>query len=212
MEEEMVLFKSNRKKIFTLGVVLFLYFVLADCGKKNKVTSKKENVKASSSQKKSDLDLEPELKERRFFQEDAFGQPKKYIESEESTSDNKIYRPSRESAKSLSSYLGSAPGCKNGNCKNGPGIYVYDTGEVYSGGFKNDKRHGYGDIRYQDGDRYSGYFQNDKKAGTGTYWFANGSVFTGRFYDDGESAEGYLIIGKKRKECSIIRNKLNCHG
>ncbi|AXR62147.1 MORN repeat protein [Leptospira mayottensis] len=203
-------FESNRKIIFTLGVILLLCFVLADCGKKNKVTSKKENAKTSSSQKKSDLDLEPELKERRFFQEDAFGQPKKYVEPEKSYKES--YQSPKKETKSISSYLGSTPGCKNGNCKNGLGIYVYDTGEVYSGSFKNDKRHGYGDILYQDGDRYSGYFQNDKKVGTGTYWFANGSVFSGRFYDDGESAEGYLTIGKKRKECSIIRNKLNCHG
>ncbi|WP_061209042.1 hypothetical protein [Leptospira borgpetersenii] len=205
-------FESDRKIIFALGVILLLYFVLADCGKKSKVTSKKENAKTSSSRKKNDLDLEPEPRERRFFQEDAFGQPKKYVESEEFNPDNKIYRPPQKTAKSLPSYLGSTPGCKNGNCKNGSGVYVYDTGEVYSGSFKNDKRHGYGDIQYQDGDRYSGYFQNDKKAGRGTYRFVNGSVFNGRFYDDGESAEGYLTIGKKRKECSIIRNKLNCHG
>ncbi|WP_004471864.1 MORN repeat protein [Leptospira santarosai] len=201
-------FGSNRKVIFTLGVILFLSFVLADCGKKNKGTPKKENAKTSYSPKKSDLDLEPELKERKFFQEDAFGQPKKY--SEEDGSNNGTYRSPKKKTESISSYLGSAPGCKNGNCKNGPGIYVYDTGEVYSGSFKDDKRHGYGDIFYRDGDRYSGYFQNDKKVGTGTYRFANGSVFSGRFYDNGESAEGYLMIGKKRKECSIIRNKLNC--
>lgn len=83
-------FGSNRKVIFTLGVILFLSFVLADCGKKNKGTPKKENAKTSYSPKKSDLDLEPELKERKFFQEDAFGQPKKY--SEEDGSNNGTYR------------------------------------------------------------------------------------------------------------------------
>ncbi|EMY78681.1 MORN repeat protein [Leptospira weilii serovar Ranarum str. ICFT] len=203
----MVLFGSNPKIIFTLGIIL-LSFALTDCGKKNKGTAKKENT--SSSKKKNDLDLEPELKERKFFQEDALGQPKKYAEPEDSN--HEIDRPHKQETKSSASYLGSSPGCKDGNCKNGQGIYVYDTGEVYSGSFKNDKRHGTGNIHYRDGDKYSGYFQNDKKVGTGTYRFANGAVFSGRFYDDGESAEGYLNVGKKRKECSIIRNKLSCHG
>ncbi|AYV55223.1 MORN repeat protein [Leptospira kmetyi] len=208
----MVLFGSNQRIILALGIVLIASFVSVHCGKKNKTTSKKENSKTSSSQKKNDLDLEPELKERKFFQEDALGQPKKYVEPEESNSENDSYEPPKKETRSLASYLGSSPGCKNGNCKNGPGVYVYDTGEVYSGSFKNDKRHGYGNIQYKDGDKYSGYFQNDKKVGTGTYRFASGAVFSGRFFDDGESAEGHLTVGKKRKECSIIRNKMNCHG
>ncbi|EMI67347.1 MORN repeat protein [Leptospira noguchii str. Bonito] len=206
-EAAMVLFGIDRKIIFALGVVLLLFFVFLDCEKKNKGTTKKENVKTSNLQKKNkELELEPDLKERKFFQEDALGQPKKYVEEVADL------EPNREENKPISTYLGAAPGCKNGNCKSGQGIYVYDTGEVYSGTFKNDKRHGFGKIQYKDGDLYSGYFQNDKKVGTGTYRFANGAVFSGRFYDDGDSAEGHLIVGKRKKECSIIRNKLNCHG
>lgn len=51
-EAAMVLFGIDRKIIFALGVVLLLFFVFLDCGKKNKGTTKKENVKTSNLQKK----------------------------------------------------------------------------------------------------------------------------------------------------------------
>ncbi|XDD51042.1 hypothetical protein AB3N59_04485 [Leptospira sp. WS92.C1] len=199
-----------RVSIFT-GAILIFCFVSVSCGKKNKGNSKKEDSKIASSKKKNDLELEPELKERKFFQEDALGQPKKYEEPREAP-DSDRESPEPKKQKSIASYLGSSPGCKTGNCKNGNGIYVYESGEVYSGNFKNDKRHGSGMIQYRDGDRYVGNFLNDKKVGVGKYQFSNGAVFNGRFMEDGESAEGFLTVGKKRKECSIIRNKLNCHG
>ncbi|TGN01665.1 hypothetical protein [Leptospira yasudae] len=207
----MVSGRTGQQRILTLGVVLLFVFTSVACGKKNKNAPKKETSKTTGSKKKEDLDLEPELKERKFFQEDAQGQPKKYVESEESHSDEDRNLSPKKETKSLSAYVGSSPGCKSGNCRDGSGIYVYDSGEAYSGSFKNDKRHGFGNIHYRDGDKYAGYFQNDKKVGTGTYRFANGAVFSGRFFDDGESAEGFLTIGKKKKECSIIRNKMNCN-
>lgn len=204
----MVLSGTNRIAI-TIGIIFFIFFAVNDCGKKNKVTPKKENSKTSVS-KKNDLELEPELKERKFFQEDALGQPKKYSEPEDRSEETERYEPQKKENKSPSSFLGSSQGCKSGDCKNGNGIYVYGTGEVYSGSFKNDKRHGNGNILYKDGDRFSGNFQNDKKSGIGTYRFASGAIFSGRFYEDGESAEGFLTVGKKKKECSIIRNQMNC--
>ncbi|MCU0825694.1 MAG: hypothetical protein MUF77_13765, partial [Leptospira sp.] len=33
-------------------------------------------------------------------------------------------------------------GCIEGDCVNGIGKYVYDNGDIYSGAFKNDMRHG----------------------------------------------------------------------
>lgn len=201
---------SGTKRItISIGMILLISFAVFDCGKKNKGTPKKEISKTSSS-KKNDLELEPELKERKYFQEDALGQPKKYSETEERPEDIERNEPKRKEKKSASSYLGSSQGCKEGDCKNGTGIYVYRSGEVYSGTFKNDKRHGNGSIVYKDGDRFSGNFQNDKKSGIGTYKFASGAVFSGRFYEDGESAEGFLTVGKKKRECSIIRNQMNC--
>ncbi|MBM9502569.1 hypothetical protein JWG44_20145 [Leptospira sp. 201903071] len=204
----MVLFGTKGNTI-TIGMILLISFSALSCGKKNKSAPKKENPKVNAA-KKNDLELEPELKERKFFQEDALGQPKKYSEPEEDGEKTERDEAKKKETKSPSTYLGSTQGCKSGDCKNGNGIYVYASGEVYSGTFKNDKRHGSGNILYKDGDRFAGNFQNDKKAGIGTYRFASGAVFSGRFYEDGESAEGFLTVGKKKKECSIIRNQMNC--
>ncbi|WP_246057473.1 hypothetical protein [Leptospira gomenensis] len=200
-------------QIYRTTIAILLCSLLIGCGKKNKEISKPSEAHKKSSVKKNDLDLEPDIKERKFFQEDAFGQPKKYVEpesaQEEVVASSENVRPKKEN-KSLNSYVGSPPGCKSGNCNNGNGIFVYDSGEVYSGSFKNEQRHGFGSIQYKDGDRFSGGFRFDKKYGPGTYRFSSGAIFSGRFLEDGESAEGFLTVGKKRKECSILRNRMSC--
>lgn len=52
-------FGSNRKVIFTLGVILFLSFVLADCGKKTKGLLKKKTPKRRILRRKAILIWNP---------------------------------------------------------------------------------------------------------------------------------------------------------
>lgn len=72
-------------------------------------------------------------------------------------------------------------GCIEGDCKNGEGVYVYDTGDVYRGRFQNGKREGKGIFEYANGDRYEGNFTENNRTGFGSYTFANGDKYVGEF-------------------------------
>ncbi|MEM3101644.1 MAG: hypothetical protein QXT99_09890 [Candidatus Nitrosotenuis sp.] len=57
--------------------------------------------------------------------------------------------------------------CIRGNCKNGYGAYVYNSGMKYEGGWKNGKRYGKGTLTYPDGTKYEGEWKNDRMHGFG---------------------------------------------
>ena len=48
--------------------------------------------------------------------------------------------------------------------------------DLYVGGFKEDKKNGYGIYTYTDGVKYMGEFKNDMKEGKGKYLFLDGST------------------------------------
>jgi hypothetical protein len=54
-----------------------------------------------------------------------------------------------------------------------------NTGDIYVGPFKNDRKHGYGTLQTSDGDVYVGEFKNDLKEGPGKYTYASGNVLEG---------------------------------
>jgi hypothetical protein len=57
--------------------------------------------------------------------------------------------------------------CVQGDCNNGYGIYVYNSGMKYEGEWKNGKRHGKGILVYPDGTRYEGEWKNNRMDGFG---------------------------------------------
>ena len=74
--------------------------------------------------------------------------------------------------------------CLGGNCVNGKGTFIYGpntkwAGDIYSGEYKDDKRHGQGTYTWASGDQYVGGWRNNEKHGQGTYTFANGNTRTG---------------------------------
>ncbi|MBI40388.1 MAG: hypothetical protein CMF59_12370 [Leptospiraceae bacterium] len=125
-------------------------------------------------------------------------------------------------------------GCVEGDCTNGTGTYVYETGDKYIGGFKNGLRDGSGAMMYANGDIYKGPYVADKRTGEGTYTFANGDVYNGEFRDglrggqgeyvwkedgaifkgefaqDGASGKGILIVAGQQKECVLEQRKVIC--
>ncbi|TGK07855.1 hypothetical protein EHO59_07100 [Leptospira semungkisensis] len=185
-------------KFFVSSILLlsFSFLFLLDCSKP-KPKSNTEIERLKPKKKVDDRDQDADLSNREYFDEDADG---KRIERKP--------EPASPSS-SLRSYASGAPGCKKGNCKNGEGIYLYDTRDVYSGGFSGELRQGWGILAYSDGDRYEGNWSGDRKAGNGRYVFRDGSIFSGSFTGEGTGNGNYTKNGKSRK-CRLENNKVLC--
>ncbi|MCP4134538.1 MAG: hypothetical protein GY754_26425 [bacterium] len=72
--------------------------------------------------------------------------------------------------------------CLEGDCENGEGEYKYDN-DIYSGNFKNYKRDGKGTYTWESGDTYTGSWKDDKRD-YGTYTWRSGDKYTGKWKDD----------------------------
>jgi hypothetical protein len=89
-------------------------------------------------------------------------------------------------------------GCVSGDCDNGFGTWIYDTGDKYEGSWVNKKMHGAGTYYYKNGDIYKGDFRNDKLEGTGNCTFKNGDKYIGEYLNNLAEGEGtyYFANGK----------------
>lgn len=133
----------------------------------------------------------------------------------------------------LSGYSLQLPGCVEGNCENGAGVYVYPGGDIYAGLFrnklregngqinyangdkylgamKNDQRHGFGSYHFANGDRYVGEFQEGRMQGIGTYRFLDGVEFKGVFGENGRLGEGTLRESEANRNCTVENRSLYC--
>lgn len=72
-------------------------------------------------------------------------------------------------------------GCISGNCRNGRGIYIYPSGTIYIGDFKDGEIDGIGVCHYSDGSKYQGQWSYRYPEGRGTKTFANGKKWTGNW-------------------------------
>lgn len=61
------------------------------------------------------------------------------------------------------------------------GRYVWPSGDVYSGEWLDDKRHGTGTDTFASGHRYSGGFVDGKRQGQGSYTFPDGERYVGEW-------------------------------
>ncbi len=186
---------TARSGIAFLALAIFIGVSFSFCSKP-KPKSNPEIERLKPKKKTDDRDQDPDILNREYYDEDADGKP---IER----------KPDPPPASNLRSFAGSGPGCKKGNCKNGEGIYVYDTRDVYSGRFSGESREGWGVLAYSDGDRYEGNWSQDKKIGAGRYVFRDGSVFNGTFSGEGSGNGMYAKSGKSHK-CRLENRKLLC--
>ena len=88
------------------------------------------------------------------------------------------------------SFSAFANECVSGDCVNGYGTYVWDSGEKYVGEFKNYEFHGQGTLTLADGNWYVGEFKNYKFDGQGTYTSANGDKYVGGFKNNEKHGQG----------------------
>ena len=88
--------------------------------------------------------------------------------------------------------------CLQGDCKNGPGTYLWDNGDKYVGEFSNGLPNGEGLITTADGDVYEGGFKNQKFHGHGKWSRANGDVYVGEFNDNDPHGSGIYKVSDGR--------------
>jgi hypothetical protein len=72
-------------------------------------------------------------------------------------------------------------GCVSGDCRNGKGIYIYPSGAIYIGEFKDGEIHGIGACHYSDGSKYQGEWVSRYPEGRGTKIFPDGTKWTGNW-------------------------------
>lgn len=82
--------------------------------------------------------------------------------------------------------------CTEGDCKNGIGTWVWESGNRYTGKFDNGKRTGHGDFTFSNGDTYSGNFLNGKFHGRGMYRYADGDIYDGQWQNGKMAGHGVL--------------------
>lgn len=70
-------------------------------------------------------------------------------------------------------------GCISGDCTRGTGIFIYPSGAVYIGEFKNGEIHGVGVCYYTDGSKYQGEWAFRYPEGKGTKTYKDGTKRTG---------------------------------
>ena len=92
-------------------------------------------------------------------------------------------------------------GCISGDCDNGYGTWVFDSGEKYVGNWVNMKRKGFGTNYWVNGEWYRGDWQDDLKNGQGTYSYKNGDKYVGAWKNDKQDGEGtyYYADGTIKK-------------
>lgn len=67
---------------------------------------------------------------------------------------------------------------------------------VYSGSWKDGKKHGLGKMSYPNGDTYQGLWEAGKRHGQGTYTYKNGDIFSGGWDNDKKHGQGAYEYGK----------------
>ena len=85
-------------------------------------------------------------------------------------------------------------GCVSGNCSDGYGVYVFNTGEKYDGYWAHDKRNGQGTNYYKSGDKYTGEWKDDRCHGYGTYNYSSGDSYVGNYIEGKKSGFGTYIF------------------
>ncbi len=66
---------------------------------------------------------------------------------------------------------GTSKGCTKGDCINGVGVYVWQSGQYYEGDFRGGKQNGAGTYYWPDGSKYVGEWKDARRHGKGIYFF-----------------------------------------
>ena len=81
----------------------------------------------------------------------------------------------------FSAALARSTGCKEGNCENGYGKWVYTDKTTYEGEWVGTKKNGQGIETWSDGKKYIGKYKDGLIDGQGTMTWSDGKKYTGEF-------------------------------
>jgi hypothetical protein len=99
-------------------------------------------------------------------------------------------------------------GCKSGDCENGYGTAVFESGNRYEGSFKNYRFHGKGKMTFASGNVIEGEFSENKPVtGTCTYTYEK-MKFTGTFNSDGTPHSGTYSYPENQSTVTLENNKV----
>ena len=99
----------------------------------------------------------------------------------------------------------------------GQGTYTWNSGNTYTGQWKNGKQDGYGEMyTARNGQLYKGEFVNGQRSGQGTCTYSNGDVYTGQWksgnpsgygemtYANGDVYKGNFLAGTIRGQGTMV--------
>ncbi|TXE13090.1 hypothetical protein FUA26_04660 [Seonamhaeicola algicola] len=98
----------------------------------------------------------------------------------------------------------STASCITGNCADGYGTYIYESGAKVEGFFKNGKLDGYGEFIYANGDTYNGNYLVGQLDGYGIYhWKQKNLLYYGHWKDTKQHGYGYFVKNGETVEAGI---------
>ena len=101
---------------------------------------------------------------------------------------------------SFYSFSQTKSGCKSGNCDNGKGSFVFNTGDKYEGEFANSHLNGFGKYTDASGNIYTGDFKDDKFNGKGMFVRVDGTKYIGEFVNGKRNGLGTQWYSETYKE------------
>ena len=97
-------------------------------------------------------------------------------------------------------------GCKEGNCENGFGKWVYTDKTTYEGDWVQTKKQGQGTETWPNGYVYKGEFQNSEWSGKGTLIFPDSSTYEGDWVNGFMNGKGIFTWSNGKQISGIWKN------
>ncbi len=100
----------------------------------------------------------------------------------------------------------TAAACLSGDCDNGYGVWVYDSGDLYAGNWSGGFRNGEGVYLYADGQAYVGNVVENKRNGFGKYNWLSGESYSGNWKDGKQDGYGVSITSDGTTQTGTFTN------
>lgn len=100
------------------------------------------------------------------------------------------------------SFLSHADTCKSGNCRDGYGILITESGSEYLGEFKGGMKNGQGVFHYSNNIKYVGSWKNNLRHGLGSIYISDKIAQTGTWKNDKITVQSRVLFGCVSGNCT----------